>query len=278
MNKLWLRISTRIDAMSLRERTMVFAAVIASVVFLSYALVLSPLSEKQERLSQQISKQQGDIARIEGDINTMAQVSRTDPDRANRIRLAALQGESDKLSADLRAMQESLVTPERIAPLLDQMLRSNGRLRLVGLRTLPVTGLSEELPALAAPAAVDTTAASTAPAAGTAAAAPANPVAAALPGSILAQVPVPAAAAPQAAPAAVNASQAQEAPELVYRHGVEIILQGRYLDMVQYMAQLDALPVGLIWGRASLDARDYPNARLTLTLFTLSLEKDWIKL
>ena len=245
MKKPWLRIATRIDAMSLRERMMVFAAVLASVVFLSYALVLSPLSEQQERLSQQISSQQGDIARIEAEINTMAQASRTDPDSANRLRLAVLQGESDKLAAGLRMMQESLVTPERIAPLLDQMLRSNGKLRLVGLRTLPVTGLSEELSALAAPAPAP-------------AAAPVVPA--------------------QAAPAATTPVQAPEVPELVYRHGVEIVLQGRYPDMVQYMSQLDALPVGLIWGRASLDARDYPHAKLTLTLFTLSLEKDWIKL
>jgi len=257
VKKLWLRISTRIDAMSLRERTMVFAAVLASVVFVSYALVLSPLSEKQERLSQQIAKQQGDIARIEADINTMVQVSRTDPDSANRIRLAALQGESDKLSADLRAMQESLVTPERIAPLLDQMLRSNARLRLVSLHTLPVTGLSDELPALAAPAPVQ----ALPPAAAAAAAAAATPP------SVPAQAGSPAMTA-----------QVPETPELVYRHGVEIVLQGRYPDMVQYMSQLDALPVGLIWGRASLDARNYPDARLTLTLFTLSLEKDWIKL
>ena len=277
MKKLWLRIATRIDAMSLRERTMVFAAVLASVVFLSYALVLSPLSEKQERLSQQISKQQGDIARIDAEISTMAQVSRTDPDSANRIRLAVLQGESDKLSADLRAMQESLVTPERIAPLLDQMLRSNGKLRLVGLRTLPVTGLSEELPALAASAPVQAPATSATPAAAAAAPAPAGTGASALPGAILAQVAAPALPA-QAAPAATTNVQTPEAPELVYRHGVEIVLQGRYPDMVQYMSQLDTLPVGLIWGRASLDAREYPNARLTLTLFTLSLEKDWIKL
>lgn len=277
MKKLWLRISTRIDAMSLRERTMVFAAVLASVVFLSYALVLSPLSERQEQLSQQIAKQQGEIARIEGDINTMAQVSRTDPDSANRLRLAALQAESDKLSADLRAMQESLVTPERIAPLLDQMLRSNGRLRLVALRTLPVTGLSEELPALAAPAPTQAPAVNAAAAAGTAGPAIPGTAAAALPGSILAQVAAPTPPA-QSAPAVATAAQAGESPELLYRHGVEIVLQGRYPDMVQYMAQLDTLPVGLIWGRASLDARDFPNARLTLTLFTLSLEKDWIKL
>ena len=69
-----------------------------------------------------------------------------------------------------------------------------------------------------------------------------------------------------------------KAPELLYRHGVEIVLQGSYLDMVSYMAALEALPVQLFWGKASLDAQQYPNSRLTLTLYTLSLDQKWMKL
>jgi MSHA biogenesis protein MshJ len=59
---------------------------------------------------------------------------------------------------------------------------------------------------------------------------------------------------------------------------VEIVLQGSYLDMVSYMAALEALPVQLFWGKASLDAQQYPNSRLTLTLYTLSLDQKWMKL
>jgi len=66
--------------------------------------------------------------------------------------------------------------------------------------------------------------------------------------------------------------------ELLYRHGVEIVLQGSYLDMVNYMDELERLPVQLFWGKASLDAQQYPNSRLTLTLYTLSLDSKWMKL
>jgi MSHA biogenesis protein MshJ len=40
-------------------------------------------------------------------------------------------------------MQKGLVAPERMAPLLETILRANGRLKLVSLRTLPVEPLSE---------------------------------------------------------------------------------------------------------------------------------------
>jgi MSHA biogenesis protein MshJ len=55
-------------------------------------------------------------------------------------------------------------------------------------------------------------------------------------------------------------------------------LQGSYLDMVSYMEALEQLPVQLFWGKAKLDAQQYPNSRLTLTLYTLSLDPKWMKL
>jgi MSHA biogenesis protein MshJ len=48
--------------------------------------------------------------------------------------------------------------------------------------------------------------------------------------------------------------------------------------MVDYMHALETLPTQLFWGKAQLDAEEYPNVRLTLTLYTLSLDPKWMKL
>jgi MSHA biogenesis protein MshJ len=42
------------------------------------------------------------------------------------------------------------------------------------------------------------------------------------------------------------------------------------------MEKLETMPVGFYWARAELDARAHPNISLTLTLYTLSLEKTWL--
>lgn len=264
MKQYWIRISTRIDAMSLRERVILFAAVLAAVVFLSYWMVLSPMFERQETLSENITRQQKTIAQIESQIGDVASKSSLDPDAVNRARLAVLQGEVRQLSSDLRTMQESLVEPERIASLLETILRSNGRLKLVSLRTLPVTGLSEALP----------TGDPSTPQAGTVSV-PAAPV----PPEMMAAAWIARSQAGSARPADGEPAPPElKLPELVYRHGVELTLEGGYVDMVNYLSQLEAMPVRLIWGRARLDASNHPRTRLTLTLFTLSLEKDWMKL
>lgn len=65
---------------------------------------------------------------------------------------------------------------------------------------------------------------------------------------------------------------------LIYRHAVEVTVRGNYLDMVDYMTTLEAMPVQLFWSHAQLSVEKYPDARLTLTLYTLSLDQKWMTL
>jgi len=231
MKQRWQRLAARVDALNQRERVLVFAAVLAGVFCIAQFAVLAPLQGKQDTLRGQIARQHDAIAAMNAEIVHKLELSRIDPDAPLRARLQAVRGETERLASDLRAMQHGLVAPERIAPLLESILRANGRLKLVSVRTLPVDPLS---------ALVDKGKAT----AGLAAATPA----------------------------------AARTPELLFRHGVELSARGSYLDMVDYMAALEALPTQLFWGRAQLDVEEYPTVRLTLTLYTLSLDEKWMKL
>jgi MSHA biogenesis protein MshJ len=84
-----------------------------------------------------------------------------------------------------------------------------------------------------------------------------------------------AAANAQAAP---DAAKPAAAADMLYRHGVEVSVRGNYLDLVDYMGALESMPTQLFWGRALLEVEEYPNSRLTLTLYTLSLDPKWMKL
>ena len=69
-----------------------------------------------------------------------------------------------------------------------------------------------------------------------------------------------------------------KAPAVLYRHGVEIVLRGNYLDMVNYMDAVEAMPSHVFWGKLNMQVEQYPNATLSLTLYTLSLDEKWIAL
>ncbi|HLO64882.1 MAG TPA: hypothetical protein VK165_18120 [Azonexus sp.] len=64
----------------------------------------------------------------------------------------------------------------------------------------------------------------------------------------------------------------------LYRHGVEIRLEGSYGQLQAYLAQLEKLPQRLLWGELSYRVIDYPRSEMTLTVYTLSPDKTWLTL
>ena len=63
-----------------------------------------------------------------------------------------------------------------------------------------------------------------------------------------------------------------------YKHGFEITLKGEYLDMLRYLATIEASPWRVFWGDVELNANTYPRQTLTLRLYTLSLDQAWLAL
>ncbi len=63
----------------------------------------------------------------------------------------------------------------------------------------------------------------------------------------------------------------------IYKHGVKITVRGSYADLLQYLAALEKLPTQMYWGAAKMDVVQHPTVELTLTLYTLSLDRTWLK-
>lgn len=62
----------------------------------------------------------------------------------------------------------------------------------------------------------------------------------------------------------------------LYRHPMQIELEGRYVDMVRYLERLEASPWRLMWQELDIETVEYPRARMRLTVYTLSLQEEWI--
>ncbi|NML60842.1 hypothetical protein HHL21_07030 [Massilia sp. RP-1-19] len=136
-------LGNKIDALSLRERAMVFVAAAAAILFVVYSLMLGPLFAKEQALRTQIAQVRNNISGIDGEISAKLSGFSMDPDAPNRTRLAAVKADIDSLGGKLRALEQGLVAPEKIAPLLEAILAANGRLTLVSMKTLPATAVAE---------------------------------------------------------------------------------------------------------------------------------------
>ena len=56
----------------------------------------------------------------------------------------------------------------------------------------------------------------------------------------------------------------------------EITLEGSYQELTAYLERLEQAKPKLLWGSVSLSADDHPRLVLTLTVYSLSLERAWL--
>ncbi|GAB3544548.1 hypothetical protein GCM10027343_19850 [Noviherbaspirillum agri] len=230
MKQHWQRISAKIDALTLRERVIIFGMAALIVIVLVNVAILDPQTAKQKQLSESIKQDQAKIAALHAEMQQMARAQSIDPDQDNKTRLQQLQQQAQQIRSKVEGMQSGFISPEKMSLLLEDILRQNAQLRLLSLKKLPPSRLNE--PAMAA----------------------------------------------KSTAAATAGSAAQDGLVAVYRHGVEIVVEGGYLDLLSYLSQLEAMPWQLFWGGTKLEVTEYPKATLTLTLFTLSLDKQWLNI
>lgn len=215
MQDKWKIFAEKINGMTLRERGMIFVMAAVVLFTLINTTLIEPLLAKQKRFTQQITQQESEIKGIQAQVQALVQVRVDDSDGANRAKLIALKQQLLEVEKSMQAHQAQLVAPGKIAGLLKEMLAKNGRVKLVGIRNLPVTPLLGE--------------------------------------------------------------DAQPSTEVqIFKHGVEMTVSGNYLEILNYLQELEKLPWKLFWGSASLRVGEHPDASLVLTIYTLSLERAWL--
>jgi MSHA biogenesis protein MshJ len=228
--------AARFDALALRERVLVFAAAALVFGFLAYKLVLEPQLVNSQRQTQVIADQGVQLSALQTQIKALEIARGVDLDAANRERLQKAQEQLSQLEVELGAAQKGLVSAELMPSLLQDVLHQYHGLQLVELRALPVKSLIDR------PAPKDD------------------------------KTPKPPGNAVVSAPDAKTAGSERN----LYQHGFELTVRGSYPDFVQYLAQLEKLPMRMYWGKVTLNADDYPHVTLTATIYTLSLDKAWL--
>ncbi len=230
MMQLWRQYAAKIDAMSLRERAMIFVAAIVVAVFIVDALFIAPALTSRKALVTRMAQQQVELQVLQTKTREFEKL-RADPDAAARARHDSIRRQMTEIDENLKSLQQGLVPAEKMQALLQEMLARNPNLQLVAMRTLPVAPLVEKREQ---PEKTDAT----------------------------------------GAPAAPDKPSAAEGN--VFKHGVRITVQGSYANLYEYLARLEKVSARMFWSRASLSAVDYPRLTLTVTIYTLSLDKAWL--
>jgi len=231
------RLAERVDALSLRERALVFTSVLVVVIMIAANLLFAPLRSEQQRMEKDVTAKLDRVRMLNAQADNLLATRLADPDAVNRATLAALQAKLRANGDALANVTRGLVDPKEMTRLVRQMLAKNGALQLVRMENLPpvpVGGGDKD-------------------------------------GKIKADAAPAVGATVNDAPDSGNASGA-----VLYRHGMRIELKGRYFDIVRYMQALEALPWKMIWGGVSLKTEKYPVSDVTLVIYTLGFDRAWI--
>ena len=226
MKSFLLGLAAKFDALAKRERYLVAVALLGGVLLLGWTTMVDPARSRALVAERSMVEQRAQLAALAAQLQTLQ--TRQDPEAQAGTELAELKQQIKALYERYAALGGSLVAPQQVAGLLEDMLGGKSNLRLLSLRTLPVAPVLETKDG-----------------------------------------------AVEAAAAKVVAPTANAAAGL-YKHGVEIRLEGGYAELAGYLQRLEKSPQKLLWSSVTLTAENHPKLVLTLTVFTLSRDRTWL--
>jgi len=127
----------RIDALTLRERGIMFVTLLALLYFIASSFVFSPLKKQQQRLENEIKMKYDQIAAVSAQTQSMIHAATTDPDVENEARLKQLREQIGLLDPRLAGVSQSLVSPRDMARFVEQVLTRNQALQVLKVESLP---------------------------------------------------------------------------------------------------------------------------------------------
>jgi MSHA biogenesis protein MshJ len=218
MKHYWELVQSKVEAMPLRERVIMFAAIAFSIIALTSTMLLNPLFAKQKALSKKMEGQQAQIKELQAKVQSLSQAKKNDEDAPLRANIAKLKQQLESQQNTISKQQENLVDADKVVGLLEQVLNKNGKLQLVQLKNSVVSPVNNQ---------------------------------------------------------AKNNAQGQKQ---IFKHSIEITLRGSYLDLLQYLAAVEKARMPLYWANVHFNVIKHPDAVLVLNLYTLSLDKTWLKI
>lgn len=235
-----LSMIARIDALSIRERGIVLVAIIFIMYTVWDSMLMRPQIVEQRKVLADLQLKRAEQGVLNIKFQNLIRQGQVDSGGVSRERLESLKQQLAEIEAEVRLSTNHLVKPDNMALILQTILNRSSGLQLVGIKGLGAS------PLLAVTATESVVAAN-----GT--------------GDIAAEEGLNEPAMP-----------ANSGVQNAYKHGLIIQLEGDYMSTLDYMRDLESLEWGFFWENIEYEVIEYPRGRVAITLYTLSLEKDWI--
>lgn len=126
----------KVDDMTLRERGLVFLSLVFVVYLLWSTALMGPLEKEQQALLKRMNQMQSEITTLEHQIQGIISRGKRDPDAPVREQLALYQDELEQVNDYIDSTVGSLIKPQQMAKVLEEVLTRDTRLTLLKVESL----------------------------------------------------------------------------------------------------------------------------------------------
>jgi MSHA biogenesis protein MshJ len=147
MKAFWTNQARRIDALSLRERVIMFASVVLALGALADALVLTPALATRRALAAQMRQDATELDAMRRQVVASSDTAKNSPQARQRSAIEAARTELQALDAQVQQRLGDQTHITRLPELLERVLRRHDRLVLTKLATVPAEPARADAPA-----------------------------------------------------------------------------------------------------------------------------------
>lgn len=219
MKALWIKASEQVSILSQREKVLLLLTGLIIIPGVIDFFLLQPLRDSSKLWQQQTQTiNQRMISFTSQQAELLTEIE-NDPAMELERRVVGVEKALGEAKQSLIHYTDTLVAPQRMALMLENMLHERENLQLVSLENLPVAPLFKREDA---------------------------------------------------------AKEKDNDVFGLYRHGIRLVYKGDYMKTMDYMQNLEQLPWKFYWQNFSYEVQQYPQALITINIYTLSTSKWWI--
>jgi len=271
MQQHWQTMKAKFSLLSMRERSLLVGSLFIAIVYLIYSLWLEPIYIQNQKSTSKLSSLTQQQRQYEFDKAEQLQALASDPNKVVKLRIARTEAELNKANGKLTDLTADLINSNQMALVLGDVLSRAKRVKLIAIESLPVTTITgnnsasdevenkvestvENKPKFASANGQDLNA---------------NNI---IKSDEISKNIDAALAKPEAAVTVTSDSEV-----LLYRHGLRITMTGSFFNIQAYLNTIEQLPKKFYWEVFDYQMQDYPTAQVVMEIYTLSINKEFIR-
>jgi len=141
MNEKIAQIEKKFNTRSLRERVLIFAALVAIVYMGWNAALYNYFLATDEEIAKNMQQIKSQINRLEGQIDTISEVVGRNPTAVLIERVTLLKKENEALNQKLRDSIKNMVSPQEMDEMIHDIISKTQNLTVVSIESLPAQPL-----------------------------------------------------------------------------------------------------------------------------------------